>query len=134
MEKVTRRDFMRGVVGAGLGLGYFASVIDGSSSRRDVAWSEEVEDEARLRNEVGDLMRKCNVSVEYSFNGEEYGRKFCGVSYIDGGRISDVDIPCEKIVEIRNRIKKDTSQFERELSRWFRVQTTMYVCQGRDLS
>ena len=66
MVDLTRRDFMRGVVGASLGLGYFMSRIDGFEKQSDIGWSEEVEDEAMLRNEVGDLMRERNAGIIFS--------------------------------------------------------------------
>ncbi|MFH0808626.1 MAG: hypothetical protein V1888_03355 [archaeon] len=58
MVEITRRNFMKGVVGAGLGLGYFASRIDGFSGRHEVGWSEEVEDEARMRNKSEKSLRE----------------------------------------------------------------------------
>ena len=106
---------MKGVVGAGLGFGYFASKTEGSSIQqdvvcRDVGWSEEVEDEARLRNEVGDLMREKDVFVKYCRCEEEGNPRPRGF-YIDSKSVLRVNIRYDKIVEIGDRTLKAGERF-----------------------
>lgn len=98
MKDITRRDFLkRSGVLAALSVTPLRAL---EASGKDLAWSEETEDEAHLRNDVSKLMKETNFRVEYY----EGGPIFSAVQRIDYRKIVKFDTPVEKLQEVKGHL------------------------------
>lgn len=97
MVGISRRDFMKGSLVGGV-LNY---AVLGFGNGYGRVWSEEVEDEARLRNEVSDLIREKDSSVVYSYSNED--GKHCNSCY-DEKKIVYAKISIKCLNEARKQL------------------------------
>jgi len=99
MKKITRRTFLGMTLGA-VALGAVPSITKATKKQeRTYAWSTAIEEEAILRNEVSDLMKKTKMDIEY------YPRALASSSHIiNPSKIIGYDMPMEKLKEARIRL------------------------------
>jgi len=110
MKNITRRSFMKGAGGiaALCTVPSFGAVTSKQKKQeRAYAWSEETQEEAILRNEVSDLMKKTKMNIEY------YPRALASASHIiNPSQIIGYDMPMEKLKEARIRLTEYVSESE----------------------